>query len=202
MQIIPAATSLTTLRSLELRRKAGLHNSNILTIGGDLGQLIIRPEVTRSPARPANKHISVLVQRIENVADDFNAVLSVARTKLSDKCLALVSLQELSNSLKSRGQRVVAEGVLAALLVEVLVQLENEVGGATVGILDFQEVCSTVGEAHRIGPVRRSEEDHLGGRAGFADGCDNSLRGRSPGSLIEVGLAFGVVRFIHDAEDL
>lgn len=195
-------SSSTTLRGLELGCKARLDNSNILTIGGNLSQLIVRPEVTSSPARPSNEHVSVVVKRIKNVADNLNAVLTVTSTKLSDEGLALVALQERSQGLKSRSQRVIAEGVLAALLVEVLVQLENEVGRATIGVLNIEQIFRAVGEAHGVGPVGRREEDHLGGRAGFADGGDDGLRGRGPFGLVEVGLAITVVGFVHDAEDL
>jgi len=199
---VKLAATLSGLRRLELRRKARAHNSNILSIGRDLRQLIIGPPVARCPASPTNKDIAIVVKSIQNVADNCNAILSIASTQLSDEGLTLVAGQERSQSLKARSESIVAESVLAAFLVEVLVQFEDEIIGAAVRVLDFEKSSGAIREAHGVGPVRWGEEDHLRCGAGATDGCDNGLRGGGPGVHVEVGLAFGIVRLVLRSEGL
>jgi hypothetical protein len=115
--------------------------------------------------------------------------------------LTRVCFQERGERLKARRESVIAESVLAAFLVEVLVEFEDEVVGAAVGVLDSEKSSRAVGERHGVGPVGRGEEDHLRGGTGAADGCDDGLGGSGPGVHVEVGLAFAIVRLVHDAED-
>jgi hypothetical protein len=188
------------LGSLELGRKAFFHNPHILPTSRHLSQLVVRPPVTRSPTRPANKLIGIVVQHIQDIADDFNAVLSVTSTQLANESLALVRLQILSERSETVRQSVVAESVLATFLVEVLMQFENEVIRAAVRVLNAQQRRRAIREAHGVRPVGRREEDHLGGCTCAADGGHHGLRGRGPFVHVEVGGAVAVVRLVHDAE--
>jgi hypothetical protein len=80
--------------------------------------------------------------------------------------------------------------------VEVLVHVEDQVGGAAVEVLDFGESgAGAVGDVRRsVGPLVAGEEDLVGGGAGLADGGHGGLDGGGP------GVDGDIVRLVHEAE--
>lgn len=81
-----------------------------------------------------------------------------------------------------------------AVGVEILVDVEDEVGGGAVEVLDLEESgAGAVGdESGSVGPFVAGEEDLVAGGAGLADGGHGGLDGGGPGVDGDVVLGRGV----------
>lgn len=206
---------------LELASNALLHQLLIrpgtATQRRRLRQLIASIELARSPAHPAKIHIAVVIQSIKLLAKHRQA-RAIARTaaSLSQHGFAVVGAEPGAECFE--GVDVVSGaggGSAAAVGVEVLVDVEDEVVGGAVDVGDVLEgvAGAVVDEVGGVRPVVAGEQDGVCWvvGAGLADGGHGCLDGLGPLGdvhVVLVGLAeYGkgtewqsTHRLVHDPE--
>lgn len=163
----------------------------VAVLGGDLGELVASREHASGPTSPAKVDVRVLVNGIELLAKRSQAARVVRATGLSENGLALVGLEPSTKSVEGLNVVGGASGVGAGTVgVEVLVDVEDEVGGGAVEVLDFEEsgTGAVRDESGSVGPLVTGEEDLVAGGAGLTDGGHGGLNGGGPGVDVDVVL--------------
>lgn len=183
---------------LELASNALRDKRHILAAVRGLTQGVARVEGTCSPAGPAKVDIRVGVQLSKLLAHILEtAAVRWPAASLGQDSLALVRAEPVTKGLEDLDVVGGAGGVGARVVgVEVLVDVEDEVGGAAVEVGDLHERgAGAVGDEGTGGSVVVTrEQDLVASGAGLADGGHGGLdRG---GPLVDVD----VVRLVHDAE--
>lgn len=160
----------------------------------------LRAERTSRPSDVSEHNIRVLGLVGDLLAEVLDARLGVSTASLSVEGLAVVgaepagercpSVLDVVGDTLSVSSRVVA--------VEVLVDVEDQVGGGSVEIFDGGEGSGgTAGhECLSRSPVVAGEEDHLGSGTGLADGGNGGLDRGSPGGDVR-----DIMGLVHDSED-
>lgn len=143
-----------------------------------LGELVASIELASRPASPAKVDVRVLVENIELLAQRGQAAGVVRAAGLGEDGLALVGAEPVAEG--GEGGDVVggAGGVGAgAVGVEVLVDVEDQVGGAAVEVGDLVQGGggAVVDQGAGVGPLVAGEEELVAGGAGLADGGHGSL---------------------------
>ena len=163
----------------------------VAVLGGDLRKLVAAVEHTSRPAGPAKVGVRVLVQDVKLFAKSLQTALLAGAASLSEDSLALVLLQPRAESLECVDVVGGASGVGAGSVgVQVLVHVEDQVGGAAVKVRHLGEsIAGTVGdECTGVGPLVARKENLVLGRAGLADGGDGGLNGLRPAVNVHVVL--------------
>jgi hypothetical protein len=142
-------------------------------------------ELASGPSSVAKVDIAVLVDGSESGADVLLARSSVATTDLRNDSLAAVGAEPGSKRSERVGDVVSdALGVCAAVVgVKVAVDVEDELAGGAIRVLDCQKCRAAVldkGSGGSIVSTRKKEV--LRGGTGLADSSDGSLNGSSPSS--------------------
>lgn len=154
-------------------------------------------ELARRPSSVAKVDIAVLVDRSKGSTDVLLARSSVATTDFGDDSLTAVGTEPGSKRSEGVGDVVSgALGVCAAVVgVEVAVDIEDQLAGAAVGVLNGEKSGAAVlDKGSGGGVVGTGEKEVLRGGTGLADGSDGSLDGSSPGGHGKV------VGLVHQAE--
>lgn len=149
-----------------------------------LGKLVASIELASRPAGPAKVDVRVLVKSVELLAQSGQAAGVVGATGLGEDGLALVGAEPGTEGVEGFDVVGGAGGVGAgAVGVEVLVDVEDQVGGAAVEVGDFAEGGggAVVDEGAGVGPLVAGEEELVAGGAGLADGGHGGLDGLGPG---------------------
>lgn len=205
----------------ELASNALLHDRLVgpaaAVVGRGLSELVAAVEHAGRPASPAEVDVRVLVDGIELLAKHGQAAGIVGATSLSEDSLALVGTEPGTKGVEGVDVVGGAGGVGAgAVGVEVLVDVEDEVGGAAVEVGDLGEsgARAVIDECAGVGPLVAREEELVGGSTGLADGGDGCLDGGGPLADVDVVLVEKSVwwikmgrlklvmtyRLVHDAE--
>jgi hypothetical protein len=153
-------------------------------LGRSLSKLVASIELASRPASPAKVDVRVLVKSIELLAEGGQAGSVVGATGLGEDGLALVGAEPGAEGVEGVDVVGGAGGVGAgAVGVEVLVDVEDQVGGAAVEVGDFAKGGggAVVDEGAGVGPLVAGEEELVGGGAGLADGGHGGLDGLGPG---------------------
>ena len=162
-----------------------------------LSKHIARVEHPGRPTRPSEEHITIAIERLQLLTDHGQAgAIRRPTTRLSQNSLPRVGPEIIAQRLERSHVVMSASSVRTAVVrVEVLMHVEDEVGGAAVEVGDFAESGSrAVLDVVRSGcVVGAGKEDLLGGGAGFADGCHGGLDGGCPFVDVEVVLYRGSV---------
>lgn len=150
----------------------------IAVLGRGHDKLVARIELASRPAGPTKVDVRVLVHRIELLAKSRQAAGIVAATGLRQNGLALVLAQPVAESVESLNVVRCASGVgTGSIFVEVLVHVEDQVGGAVVKVFHLLESSARaiVDESTGVGPLVSRKQDFVLGRAGLADGSHRGL---------------------------
>ena len=165
--------------------------------GGGLSELVAAVEHTSRPASPAEVDVRVLVHGVELLAKSLQAAGIAGATSLGEHGLTLVLLEPRAKSLEHVDVVGGASGVGAGSIgVQVLVDVEDEVGGAAVKVGDLGElIAGAVGdESTGVSPLVTGEENLVLSGTGLADGGDGGLNSGSPALDINVVLGGMSVR--------
>jgi hypothetical protein len=163
--------------------------------GRGLSELVAGVEHTSRPAGPAEVDVGVLVHGIELLAESLQAAGLAGAASLGEDGLALVLLEPCTESLKDVDVVGGASGVGARSVgVEVLVHVEDEVGGAAVKVGDLGElVTGAVGdESAGVGPLVAGKENLVLGGTSLADSGHSGLNSASPALDVNVVLGENV----------
>jgi hypothetical protein len=172
-------------------------------LGRNLRKLVASSEHASRPASPSKVDVRVLVHGIKLLAKRSQAAGLAGTAGLSEDSLALVGLEPGAEGVESIDVVGGAGGVRAgAVGVEVLVNVEDEVGGAAVEVGDFvKSGARAVGdEGGSVGPLVTGEEDLVASGAGLADGGHGGLDGGGP--LVDVDIVLrgeSVLRSLVDS---
>jgi hypothetical protein len=153
-------------------------------LGRSLSKLVASIELASRPASPAKVDVRVLVKSIELLAEGGQAGSVVGATGLGEDGLALVGAEPGAEGVEGvdvvGGAGSVGAGAVG---VEVLVDVEDQVGGAAVEVGDLGQGGggAVVDEGAGVGPLVAGEEELVGGGAGLANGGDGGLDGLGPG---------------------
>jgi len=178
---------------VELASNTLSNNLSILpsaaALSRNLRKLIAGSEHASRPASPSEINVRVLVHSIKLLAERSQTASLARATSLSKDGLTLVGLEPSAESVESVDVVSGASSVGArAVGVEVLVDVEDEVGGAAVEVGDFGEGgAGAVGDkGASVGPFVAGEEDFVASGAGLADGGHGGLDGGGP--LVDVDI--------------
>ena len=163
--------------------------------GRGLSELVAGVEHTSGPASPAEVDVGVLVHGIELLAESLQAAGLAGAAGLGEDSLALVLLEPCTESLEDVDVVGGASGVGARSVgVEVLVHIEDEVGGAAVKVGDLRElITGAVGdESAGVGPLVARKENLVLGGTSLADGGHCGLNGGTPALDVHVVLGENV----------
>lgn len=163
--------------------------------GRGLSELVAGVEHTSGPASPAEVDVGVLVHGIELLAESLQAAGLAGAAGLGEDSLALVLLEPCTESLKDVDVVGGASGVGARSVgVEVLVHVEDEVGGAAVKVGDLGELITrAVGdESAGVGPLVTGKENLVLGGTSLTDGGHCGLDSGSPALDVHVVLGENV----------
>jgi hypothetical protein len=166
-------------------------------LGRHLRKLVRSSEHASRPAGPAKVDVRVLVHGIELLTKHSEAAGIVRATSLGEDGLALVGTEPSTESVEGVDVVGGASGVSSgSVRVEVLVDIEDQVGGAAIEVLDLGESgARTVGDVSGgVGPLVAGKEDLVGSGTGLADGGHGGLDGGSP------GVDGDIVGLVHQAK--